>query len=195
MTFWFLILFAYLLGSIPFGLLIGRFFAHVDVRQSGSGNIGATNVNRLLGRKLGAATLLCDMGKGVIAVFLAILLLRSDESVGRAWVGFAAFIGHCFPVYLGFKGGKGVATMFGVMFLISFFSALIGGAVWLLVVKTTRVSALGALSASVAIPVSTYILERNSEVSAIVCLMMVILIYRHRENIRRLKSGAEKASA
>src|SRR4051812_3810986 len=114
MLFWLLIFFAYCLGGVPFGLLLGRIFADVDVREMGSGNIGATNVNRVLGRKLGAATLLCDVLKGVFCVLLGRFLLYND-TVDAAWIGFAAFMGHCFPIYLKFQGGKGVATMYGIV--------------------------------------------------------------------------------
>ncbi len=190
MVFVALLLFSYFLGAVPFGLLLGRAFADVDVRSLGSGNIGATNVNRVLGRKLGAATLFCDIAKGIFVVFLAKFLMPSAE-IHQAWVGFAAFVGHCFPIYLGFNGGKGVATMFGVLSVVSFASALLAFVVWMSVARLTRISSLGALSASVVVPLLCYYFSRNISVTLIFVLMMSIMIYRHKDNIRRLKSGTE----
>lgn len=191
MTFTALFFFAYFLGAIPFGLLLGRFFADVDIRAMGSGNIGATNVNRVLGRKLGAATLGCDIVKGIVPVLLARLLLPG-ETFDQTMVGLAAFLGHCFPIYLRFHGGKGVATMFGVLSVLSFYSALIVFAIWFSVAKLSRISSLGALTSSLTIPVVTYIFIRDFRVMVVMLAMTVILIYRHKENIQRLRAGTEK---
>lgn len=189
-TFYLLVIFAYLIGSVPFGLLIGRMFADVDVRSMGSGNIGATNVNRVLGRKLGAATLFCDVLKGLLVVLLAQILLNGDLDQ-MMWVGFAAFVGHCYPIYLRFNGGKGVATSFGVLALISFKACMIGLLVWILVVRISKISALGALIASLVMPIALFYFERNVSVTLIFVSMMVILVYRHRDNIQRLRTNAE----
>jgi glycerol-3-phosphate acyltransferase PlsY len=193
MTFYLLLFFAYMLGSIPFGLLFGRLFADIDVRQFGSGNIGATNVNRILGRKLGAATLLCDVLKGLFAVLIARVLLGNDL-FSLAWVGMAAFLGHCFPIYLGFKGGKGVATAFGVLAVISFKACLVGLATWLLVVKISKISAMGALTAAIVIPFAIFYFEKNWGVTLIVFAMMGILVIRHRENIQNMRSKSKTAA-
>lgn len=189
-TFYLLVLFSYLIGAIPFGLLLGRLFADVDVRSMGSGNIGATNVNRVLGRKLGAATLACDVLKGLLMVLLARILL-GDDMISMMWVGCAAFLGHCFPIYLRFRGGKGVATSFGVLAPISLKACLLGVAVWILVVRLSKVSALGALVASIVMPLALYYFERSITLSLIFVFMMSILVVRHRDNIQRLKSKTE----
>lgn len=189
-TFYLLCVFAYLVGAIPFGLLMGRLFADVDVRTMGSGNIGATNVNRVLGRKLGAATLFCDVLKGVFVVFLAQILLHGNIDQ-MMWVGFAAFLGHCFPIYLKFQGGKGVATSFGVLAPICFKACLIGVVVWIVVVRLSKVSALGALVASLVMPAALYYFERDVSLTAVFSAMMVILVYRHKDNIQRLRTKSE----
>jgi glycerol-3-phosphate acyltransferase PlsY len=189
MTYALLIIFAYLLGSVPFGLLLGRIFADVDIREFGSKNIGATNVNRILGRKLGAATLLADVLKGLLPVLLARLL--GETPIEQLWVGFAAFAGHIFPIYLKFRGGKGVATALGVVLPIAPLSALIAVGLWLLVVRLSKVSALGALVASLSIPVSSFFMDSDWRITGILLLMVILIIYRHRENIERLRSGKE----
>jgi len=191
MTFYFLLAFAYAVGGVPFGLLLGRFFADTDVRELGSGNIGATNVNRVLGRKLGAATLLTDMLKGVVCVVLARILL--GDIVSAAWVGFFAFLGHCFPVYLQFKGGKGVATAFGVAASLTFIPALIALVIWVVVVRISKVSALGSLVACVTLPVTSYYFTGNMTLSFLYGLMVALVVVRHKDNIRRLRQGAENS--
>lgn len=190
LTFYMLIFFAYAFGAIPFGLLLGRLFADVDVRSLGSGNIGATNVNRVLGRKLGAATLICDVMKGVIVVVLARILL-GDDLVAMSWVGMAAFLGHCFPVYLKFNGGKGVATTFGVLAPISFQACLVGFAVWILSVKLSKISAMGAIAAAIVIPIALLYFTKNFTVAFIFAVMMGILVYRHKDNIQRMRTKTE----
>jgi glycerol-3-phosphate acyltransferase PlsY len=190
MTFYALLIFSYAVGGIPFGLLLGRLFADIDVRAFGSGNIGATNVNRVLGRKLGAATLLCDVLKGLLCVSLAKILLPG-ETVQHAWVGFGAFIGHCFPIYLKFHGGKGVATALGVLLPLSLATALAGVFSWLVVARVSRISSLAALVSALLIPFFCFYFEKQWAVPAIVSLMMGIVILRHKENIQRLKAGKE----
>ncbi len=190
MLFWLLAIFAYFLGAVPFGLLLGRMFADVDVRELGSGNIGATNVNRVLGKKLGAATLLCDVLKGTVSVALAKVLLP-DQPIEAAWIGFAAFLGHCFPIYLRFNGGKGVATMFGILLPVSWIAALVSLAVWIAVVKITRVSALGAVSAAMIIPVCIAYFEQSLAIAGIFAMVMIIVLVRHRENLKRIREGNE----
>lgn len=189
MSFYLLVFLAYAIGSIPFGLVLARFFADMDIRQFGSGNIGATNVNRVLGRKLGAATLLCDMAKGLIPVLIARALY--GDIVSATQVGMAAFLGHCFPIYMRFKGGKGVATAFGVLIGLSLTTALIGLGIWLLVVRISKISSLGALISSVCIPIIGFIFLRDWRVGILLVVMMSIVIVRHRDNIRRLSEGAE----
>lgn len=190
LSFFLLILFAYFLGGVPFGLLWGRIFADVDIRQFGSGNIGATNVNRILGRKLGAATLLSDVLKAVVSVALAKLLLDSD--LEACIVGLAAVIGHCYPIYLKFKGGKGVATSFGVVLMIAPLSGLAALGLWLLIYRLSKISALGALVSSAFIPVFSLIeTSWNIGVSLCFVVLAIIVFIRHKENIERMRRGAE----
>lgn len=188
LTFVLLVVFAYLMGSIPFGLLFGRIFADTDVRAYGSKNIGATNVNRILGRKLGAATLLSDILKSLLVVSFAYLLLR-DQFLASL-VGLAAVVGHCFPVFLKFQGGKGVATAFGAIFVISPWTAVVAMAVWLIVVRLSKISALGALLGGLTIPVGTFF-DNGLGVSLVFLGVYLLLVYQHKENIERLRKGEE----
>lgn len=188
MVFPLLVIFAYFLGAVPFGLLLGRLFADVDVRQMGSGNIGATNVNRVLGRKLGAATLLCDVLKVVVPTLLGRLFLDSIFDV--AVVGAVGILGHCFPVFLRFKGGKGVASAFGALLVVAPISALLAMGVWLISFRISRVSAAGALAASAAIPIFVFF-EINISVALIFLAISILIFIRHRENIIRMKKGEE----
>lgn len=190
MTFYCLILFAYAVGAIPFGLLLARLFYDLDIRSMGSGNIGATNVNRVLGKKLGAATLLCDVLKGLLCVVLAKILMPG-EIILHTWVGFAAFFGHCFPIYLRFKGGKGVATAFGILIPLSPMTAVAGLLTWLTVARISKTSSLGALVTSSLIPFYAFYFESKFLFTLLITLMMVIVVVRHKENIQRLRAGTE----
>jgi glycerol-3-phosphate acyltransferase PlsY len=178
--------FGYLLGSIPFGLLLTRAAGLGDVRKIGSGNIGATNVLRTGNKGLAAATLLLDALKGAVAVLIA---QRWGMEAGIA-AGFAAFLGHLFPVWLGFRGGKGVATYLGVLIAFAWQAALIFAAVWLALAFLTRYSSLAALVAAVASPVALYLLGLPNHAAAL-AVMSIIVFIKHRENISRLVSGTE----
>lgn len=188
MTLSLLLLFAYFFGAVPFGLLLGRTFADVDVRSLGSGNIGATNVNRVLGRKLGVATLLCDILKSLFPCLLARLFLKEDFQV--ALVGLAAVVGHCFPIYLRFKGGKGVASAFGSFLVMAPFSAVVAILVWVIAFRISKVSAMGALTAAGVIPILIYF-EKSASVALVSGAISFIVIVRHRENIERLRKSAD----
>lgn len=190
-TFYLLIIFAYLIGSVPFGLLLGRVFADIDIRDHGSGNIGATNVNRVLGRKLGASTLLCDILKALGPTSLALFFLQDD--ILAAYVGLATIVGHCFPIFLKFRGGKGVATAFGTVSIVATIPAVIAFVVWMVVVRLTKISALGALVASISLPISVFLLEGSWELTIIVSVMVILVISRHKSNIQRLWSGKENS--
>ncbi|TVQ78828.1 MAG: glycerol-3-phosphate 1-O-acyltransferase [Bradymonadales bacterium] len=187
-TFVLLILFAYLLGGVPFGLLYGRIFADVDIRSVGSGNIGATNVNRILGRKLGAATLLSDTLKAVCTCLLATLLLSNPYEI--AFVGLMTVVGHCFPIYLKFQGGKGVATTFGVALVIAPLSGLVALGVWLISFRLSKLSAVGALASAISLPFLVYI-EKDFGRALIFLGIVMMVVLRHRENIQRLRTGEE----
>ncbi|MDP1610258.1 MAG: glycerol-3-phosphate 1-O-acyltransferase PlsY [Sulfuritalea sp.] len=181
--------FGYLLGSVPFAVIVSRAFRLADPRSFGSGNPGATNVLRS-GNKLAALlTLLGDAAKGWLAMFIAAGVGAGDTAIAAA--GLAAFLGHVFPFTLGFKGGKGVATALGV--LLGFSGALAGitAGIWLAVVVFTRYSSLAALVAAATAPFLTWWLLGNSETTGTVTLMCAVLLYRHQGNIRKLLAGTE----
>lgn len=177
----------YLLGSIPFGLVIARVLGLGDLRQIGSGNIGATNVLRTGNKPAALATLLLDAGKGAIAVLLA---RHFGGETAALVAGAAAFLGHCFPVWLGFKGGKGVATFLGTMIALDWRVGLMACATWLLVALIARISSLSALIAAAMSPVYAWALGKPA--LAVAALFMAVLIFiRHKANIARLLDGTE----
>ncbi|NKX45598.1 glycerol-3-phosphate 1-O-acyltransferase PlsY [Roseicyclus persicicus] len=178
---------AYLLGSVPFGIVMARLFGLGDLRKIGSGNIGATNVLRT-GNKLAAfLTLVLDAGKGGIAVLVARATLGEDAA---QVAGFAAFLGHCYPVFLGFRGGKGVATFLGTLLALAWPVGLAACATWAAVAAVTRISSLSALVAAALSPVWAFLLGRGDAVLLLVLLAVLILL-RHEANIRRLVAGTE----
>lgn len=181
------ILVGYLLGSIPFGLLLARANG-IDLRSVGSGNIGATNVLRTGDKRLAAATLLLDAGKGALAVWLAMRF--GDASAIPVAAGAAAFVGHVFPVWLKFRGGKGVATLLGVTLAVLPVAALVFGVVWLGVAVATRLSSLGGMLAAIAVPVTAWGVDRP-DLAPWLAGMVVLLLIMHRENIARLRAGTE----
>lgn len=175
----------YLLGSVPFGLVITKLAGLGDIRAIGSGNIGATNVLRTGRKDLAAATLLLDGGKGAIAVIIAYLAGWRPELAGAA-----AFLGHCFPVWLKLKGGKGVATFMGTLFALHFPAGLFAGATWLGMAYVLRYSSLSALVAAAATPFVMFAMGKPAY--AVAALVMTALIFiRHKTNIARLLTGAE----
>ena len=176
----------YACGSIPFGLLLTRLAGLGDVRRICSGNIGATNVLRTGNKKLAAATLLLDLAKGFVPVFVA----SRWQADLAGLVALAAVVGHCFPVWLGFKGGKGAATTAGVCFGLGWPVGLIYAAVWLGMVALTRISSLGSLSAVVAAPIAIYALGHEPAFPYFVAIAALV-IWLHRANIARLRNGTE----
>ena len=180
------LVFGYLLGSIPFGLLLTRAAGLGDVRKIGSGNIGATNVLRTGNKGLAAATLLLDALKGTAAVLIA----GHFASEMAIWAGLGAFLGHLFPAWLGFKGGKGVATYLGVLIGLAWQVALIFAVVWLVMAFLFRYSSLAALTAAVIVPVALYVLS-TPQIAALFVVMSIIVFIKHRENISRLLAGIE----
>ena len=178
--------FGYLLGSIPFGLLFTRAAGLGDVRSIGSGNIGATNVLRTGNKKLAAVTLIFDILKGTAAVLIA-GIYGPDAAIAA---GAGAFLGHLFPVWLGFKGGKGVATYLGVLIGLAWQMALLFAAVWLAVAFLLRYSSAAALAAAVVVPVTLYFLGHDL-LALVFALMSALLFVRHRTNISRLLAGTE----
>jgi glycerol-3-phosphate acyltransferase PlsY len=177
----------YLLGSIPFGLLFAYLSGAGDVRKIGSGNIGATNVLRTGKKWAAVATLLCDAAKGAAAVLIARHFLAPGAEI---FAGLAAVLGHLFPVWLGFKGGKGVATYLGIAFALFWPVGLVVAATWLLVALVWRVSSLSALVAIALSPVYFFAFGQHNYVPLAV-LLAALIIFMHRENIRRLLAGEE----
>lgn len=183
------LVFGYLLGSIPFGLVITRMAGLGDIRAIGSGNIGATNVLRTGRKGLALATFLGDALKGTVAILVA-RQFGGEVAAMAAAVG--AFLGHLFPVWLGFKGGKGVATYIGILLGLSWPAALAFGAVWLVMAFTFRISSLSALTASAVVPIGLWLSGMVSTLMALVLIGLAALVWvRHAENIRRLLAGAE----
>jgi glycerol-3-phosphate acyltransferase PlsY len=180
------LVFGYLLGSIPFGLLITRAAGLGDVRKIGSGNIGATNVLRTGNKGLAALTLVLDALKGTVAVLIAGWF---SPELGL-YAGLAAFLGHIFPAWLNFRGGKGVATYLGVLLGVYWPAALAFAALWLGVAFLTRFSSLAALIAALVVPVFLYFLGQGSA-AALFVVMTAIVYYKHRANIARLMAGSE----
>src|SRR5688500_5706197 len=180
------LLLGYALGSIPFGLLLAKAAGKGDIRQVGSGNIGATNVLRTGSKGLAAAVLLLDAAKGFAAVLLAWRFLPNYADTAAL----GAVLGHCFPVWLKFKGGKGVATTAGVCFGLGWPIGVAYAVVWLGMLAITRISSLSGMSAVVAAPVAAIVLERWMVVPALIVIALIVLVL-HRENIARLRAGTE----
>ena len=189
-----LILVSYLIGAIPFGLLVGR-LAGADVRREGSGNIGATNVGRVLGKKLGILTLVCDVAKGFMPVWGAALMLSHTTAASELIVvmcGLAAVVGHMFPVYLKFKGGKGVATALGVFLFVSPWSILISLILFVAAVARSGYVSVGSLTATALLPLWLWIFGASPEIRVVAVIIVLLIWFKHRSNIGRLRRGEEK---
>lgn len=185
---------AYGLGSIPFGLILTAATGGGDIRQIGSGNIGATNVLRTGRKGLAAATLLLDALKGALAVFLALRLGGDQPSLAMAVAAVAVVVGHCFPVWLGFRGGKGVATGLGTIWVLSWPVGVACCIVWLVVARLSRISSAGALSAFLVAPILMVIIKGqgiNAPIPVATALIALLIWVRHYSNIIRLLSGNE----
>lgn len=179
---------AYLIGSIPTGLLLGKAYG-IDVRKEGSGNIGATNLYRTVGRKVGIITLLGDCLKGLLPVLFIKHSALPPELA--AWVGLAAFCGHVFSVFLKFRGGKGVATALGVFLALAPLAVAIAIAFFAVMMFIWRYVSLGSIVAAASMPLAVFLMGGNSTVTTVTVLISAIVILRHRENIGRLLSGNE----
>lgn len=177
----------YLCGSVPFGLLLTRAAGLGDIRAIGSGNIGATNVLRTGNRWLAFFTLVLDAAKAAVPVLIARQLWGEEAAIVA---GIAALIGHCFPIWLNFKGGKGVAVFIGSMLALSWPVGLIFCAVWLVIALSRKLSSLAALTAAATAPIFAYVVA-NEYLAAAAALMAILLFYQHRENINRLLKGTE----
>jgi len=179
---------AYLIGSIPTGLLLGKAYG-IDVRTEGSGNIGATNLYRTVGRKVGIITLIGDCLKGLLPVLLVKFSALPPEFA--AWVGLGAFCGHVFSVFLRFKGGKGVATALGVFLALAPLAVTIAIALFAVLMFLWRYVSLGSISAAATMPFVVHFLGGSRTVTSVTAIISLIIIVRHRENISRLISGTE----
>jgi len=179
---------AYLLGSIPTGLLLGKAYG-IDVRKEGSGNIGATNLYRTVGRKVGVMTLVGDCLKGMLPVLA--VKYSSLPVEYAAWVGLAAFCGHVFSVFLRFRGGKGVATALGVFLALSPLAVAIAVGVFVVLMLVWRYVSLGSIAAAAVMPIAVWALGEGRVVGVVTMIVAVIVIIRHSENIKRLVAGTE----
>lgn len=179
---------AYLIGSIPTGLLLGKAYG-IDVRKKGSGNIGATNLYRTVGRKVGIITLIGDCLKGLLPVLLVSYSALPAEYA--AWVGLAAFCGHVFSAFLKFKGGKGVATALGVFLALAPAAVAVAIALFTVLMILWRYVSLGSIAAAAIMPLAVYFMGGSGTVTLVTLAIAVIVIIRHHENIGRLLSGTE----
>ena len=181
------LLIGYLLGSIPFGVILTRLSGAGDLTQIGSGNIGATNVLRTGRKGLAAATLLLDLLKGAAAVLLVGHFMGQDLA---ELAGLGAFVGHCWPIWLKFKGGKGVATFMGIVTALHWPAGLVYAAIWLGMLAVTRISSLAGLTAAVTVPVTMFLMGRIDLVPLTLGIALLI-VWKHRDNIGRLMRGEE----
>jgi len=182
----FAIIISYLLGSIPMGLVFTRLMGKGDLRQVGSGNIGATNVMRVGGLRMAGAVWLLDMAKAVVAVFIGRAI---GGDAFAAWCGFAAIVGHCYPVWLRFHGGKGISSLFGTILAISPVAFVICGIEWLIVALTSGYSSLGAVVVFCLMPIFGFVIGPQAGFAFLA--MGLLCLWRHRENIERLVHGTE----
>ena len=186
---------AYLIGSISFSVIISKKMAGFDVREKGSGNAGATNMLRSVGKKAAILTLLGDALKGVVAILFAIIVgaiaKSADKSLLVQIAGILVVVGHTFPIFFGFKGGKGVASTFGFILVTCWPVAVIALGIWLVMAFAFRYSSLSALTAAVFVPVASYFLAPSLEYTVVYALVVLLVIVRHHGNIRRLLNGEE----
>lgn len=185
------ILISYLIGSIPSGFLLTKYVMRKDVRQYGSGNIGATNVARVMGLKSGILVAVFDILKGYLGVLVGQLIIGSSLSTAILLVAVAAIAGHDWSIFLGFSGGKGVATTFGVILKLYPLAFLIYALIWLLLVLTTRYVSLGSIIGSMSLPLTLYFSNYDLKNIFFAALLSIFVMYTHRENIKRLLKGEE----
>jgi len=186
-----IIISCYLLGSIPFGYIVGKLFKKVDIRELGSGNIGATNAFRILGPSLASLVLLGDVGKGILSIYL-VRFLNIDNLLILTIAGLAVICGHDWSLFLGFKGGKGIATTFGVVFALNPIISVLALTVWGIVVITTRYVSLSSVSAVISIFIFTILFKQPYEYIIFSAIILILGIFQHKENIERLRSKKER---
>lgn len=193
MHFLYAIAIGYLLGSIPFALVIGKVFYHTDVREFGSGNLGGSNAGRVLGKKAAIATIALD----VLKVVAAVAISAQFDAAASIWAGLAAAVGHCYPLFAGFRGGKAVATMFGFLLSTAIFTfqsawyVVIPFLFFLVVLKLSKMVSLSSMVAAVSSTVYILIMQHDPAITAASILLTLLVIYRHRANIERIRSHTE----
>ena len=186
-----IIISCYLLGSIPFGYIVGKLFKKVDIRELGSGNIGATNVFRILGPSLASLVLIGDIGKGILSIYL-VQYLNIDNLLIITIAGLAVICGHDWSLFLGFKGGKGIATTFGVVFALNPTISILALIIWGVVLITTRYVSLSSIFAVISIFIFSILFKQPYEYIIFSAMIMILGIFKHKENIKRLKSKKER---
>ena len=186
-----IITFCYLLGSIPFGYIMGKLFKKVDIREFGSGNIGASNALRILGLPLASLVIIGDVGKGILSIYL-VKYLNIDSSLILAIAGLAVICGHDWSLFLGFKGGKGIATTFGVVLALNLTISVLALIIWGVVVITTRYTSLASIFAVISIFIFTILFKQPYEYIIFSAIILIFGIIKHKENIKRLKSKKER---
>ena len=186
-----IIISCYLLGSIPFGYIVGKLFKKVDIRELGSGNIGATNVFRILGPSLASLVLIGDIGKGILSIYL-VQYLNIDNLLIITIAGLAVICGHDWSLFLGFKGGKGIATTFGVVFALNPTISILALIIWGVVLITTRYVSLSSIFAVISIFIFTILFKQPYEYIIFSAIILILGIFQHKENIERLKSKKER---
>jgi len=186
-----IILSCYLLGSIPFGYIVGKLFKKIDIREHGSGNIGATNAFRILGPLLASLVVIGDIGKGIFSIYL-VQYFNIDNLLILTIAGLAVICGHDWSIFLGFKGGKGIATTFGVMFVLNPTISVLALMIWVVVVITTRYVSLSSIFAVISIFIFTILFKQPYEYIIFSAIIMILGIFKHKENIERLKSKKER---
>jgi len=185
-----IVVICYVLGSIPFGYIMGKLFKKVDIREFGSGNIGASNALRTLGPPLASLVIIGDVGKGILSIYL-VKYLNIDSSLILTIAGLAVICGHDWSLFLGFKGGKGIATTFGVIFALNPIISILAVAVWVIVLITSKYASLSSICALISIFIFTILFKQPYEYIIFSTIILIIAIFKHRENIKRLRLKKE----
>ncbi len=189
-----LILFGYLYGSIPFALVIGKLFYNVDIRNSGSGNLGGTNAGRVLGKKAGVSVIILDASKCIVTMALASMIssnLHLSTDIAY-YTGLSCVIGHCYPIFAQFKGGKAVSTAMGFILMVDWKTALIALAFFLVILKISKYVSLASMIASSSVLIASPFLNYGLNIIIPAACIIFLLIYKHKENIVRIKNGTER---
>ncbi|MCK4241161.1 MAG: glycerol-3-phosphate 1-O-acyltransferase PlsY [Candidatus Atribacteria bacterium] len=185
------IIICYLLGSVPFGYIIGKLFKKIDIREYGSGNIGTTNAFRILGPVLASLVLIGDIGKGVFSIYL-VRFLNIDSLFILIIAGLAVICGHDWSLFLRFKGGKGVATTFGVIFSFNLVISILAVIVWVIIIIFTKYASLASISSLTAVVIFMILLKQPYEYVIFSIIILILTVFKHKENIKRLRLGKEK---